>query len=170
MRVTQVAIGDMRKKSRPTDGRQTKLRRQMNEEVLTESVRIFRVDGEHNSVRERSHPLWHRLVDKPHNPSPALAFSCRLRSVLRETLEQAGGGGLETLHGVGGGWCVCVRRWMNNIEMGVREYVGVSGVRGSVIGRADADGTGEREEVRLLQARTWVDEARDAGVDAPSVQ
>jgi len=32
---------------------------------------------------------------------------------------------------------------MNNIEMGVQEYVGISRVQGWVIGRADADSTSE---------------------------
>ena len=52
---------------------------------------------------------------------------------------------------------------MNNVETGERAYVGVSGLRGWAIGKADARGIGECEGVRAVRVRTWVDEARDAG-------
>ena len=58
---------------------------------------------------------------------------------------------------------------MNDVETGERECVGVSGVRGCVVGKADAGRTGERE-VRLVRVRTWADEARNAGGDDSSVQ
>jgi len=51
---------------------------------------------------------------------------------------------------------------MNNVETGVRECVGISGVRGCVVGKADAGRTGERE-VRLIRVRTRADEARNVG-------
>ena len=65
---------------------------------------------------------------------------------------------------------------MNNVEAGERECVGVgvgvsvSGVRGWVVGEADAGRTGEREEVRFVRVLVWADEARDSGGDAPSIQ
>jgi len=68
------------------------------------------------------------------------------------------------------GWVVSVRPEVDEQHRNVRECVGVGGVRGWVIGRADAGRAGEHEEVQPLQARTWMDEARNAGVDAPSVQ
>ena len=54
--------------------------------------------------------------------------------------------------------------------MGERGCVGVSGVGGWAVGKADGRQLGEREEVRLVRMRKWADEARDAGSDAPSVQ
>jgi len=90
MWVTQVPIRKTRQESRPTDRGggegETKLLRQMKEGVLTDFVRMFRADGGDNNVRERSGPLWLRLVDMRRNPSPAVALARRLRSVLRERL------------------------------------------------------------------------------------
>ena len=167
MWVTQVPIRKNRQESKPTGrGGETKLLRQMKEGVLTDSVRMFRADGGHNNVWERSGPLYLRLVDMRRNPSPAVALARRLRSVLRERLYQADGGDLEIPQNIRHGWCVCIRRWMNNVETGERVCVGVSGLRGWVIGKADARGIGECEGVRVVRVRTWVDEARDAGDDA----
>jgi hypothetical protein len=88
---------EMRQKSSQTDGGQTKFSRQVKGGVLTKFVRMLRGDDEeHNSVRERSGPLWLRLVVKVRNASPSLALTHRLRSVLRENA-----GGLEILHDVG---------------------------------------------------------------------
>jgi len=39
---------------------------------------------------------------------------------------------------------------MDNVEMGERECVRVSGVRGWVVGKADVDHTHEREDVWVL--------------------
>ena len=140
--------------------------------LLTKFVSMFRTDSGHNSVRERGGPLWLRLVDELRNANPALALARRLRRVLREALQQADGGSLEVLHDVGCGWRVCVRRWMDNVKAGERECVGVGGMRRWVaaVGKADAGRAGEREDVRLVRVRTWADEARDAGGDAPPVQ
>ena len=71
--------------------------------VLTEFVSMFLAYGGHNSVRVHSSPLWLRLVDKLRYASPALTLARRLRSVLREALQQADGGGLEILHDAGRG-------------------------------------------------------------------
>ena len=144
--------------------------------LLTEFVSMFRPDSDHNSVRERSSPLWLRLVDELRDANPALALARRLRRVLREALQQADGGSLEILHDVGRGRRVRVRRWINNVEAGERECVrgdgDGDGVRRWVaaVGEADAGRAGEREDVRLVRVRTWADEARDAGGDAPPVQ
>ena len=89
MWVTQVPIRKTRQESRPTDrgrGRGDKITCQMKEGVLTDFVRMFRADGGDNNVRERSGPLWLRLVDMRRNPSPTVALARRLRSVLRERL------------------------------------------------------------------------------------
>jgi len=80
----------------------------MKEGVLTEFVRMSRADGRHNGVRERSGPPWLRLLNRVRNASLALAFARRLRSVLRETLQQPAGGGLEILQAVGRGWQLCI--------------------------------------------------------------
>jgi hypothetical protein len=126
MRVAQVAIREMRQKSRPTDGGGAdKLRSPKERRLLTEFISMFRPDSGHNSVRERGSPLWLRLFDELRNANPALALARRLRRVLREALQQADGGSLEVLHDVGRGRRVCVRRWIDNVKTGERECVGV---------------------------------------------
>jgi hypothetical protein len=116
--------------------------------LLTEFVRMIRADGRHNSVREGGGPPPLRLVDKLRNACPALALARRQRTVLRKTLEHTSGGGLEILRDVGRGWWkLCVQRWMDKVEMGERKYIRVSGMRGWVVGEADAGRTVEREDV-----------------------
>jgi hypothetical protein len=77
---------------------------------LTKFVGMFRADGRHNGIRKSSGLLRFSLVDELRDASPALALARRQRIVLRETLQQPGGGRLEILHDVGCGWRLGVRR------------------------------------------------------------
>jgi hypothetical protein len=58
---------------------------------------------------------------------------------------------------------------MSNIGTGLRECVSVGGVRGCVVGKADAGRTGVCEEVTARRMRTWADDVCDASGDTPNI-
>jgi hypothetical protein len=131
---------------------------------LTELVGVFSADRRHDSVRDSSGLIRLRLIDDMRNASPALAFTLRLRGVLREALQQANSSRLEVLHDLRGGWSVGVWRGVHNGD--ARERVGGVGCAG----KADAGDTGECEEVRFVRVSAGTDETGYAGGDAPLVQ